>query len=833
MEKLTIDKFSFFALRGWRSTRNLTKIYRTLLITFVLLLITSTPALAKAKKIDDRVMGPTGIRGVYQPKWPHTPTEIKVTQIEKGSPASSGGLKVNDLIVGFGKEKFKRHPLWGMAEASEKAEASGGTLTLLLKSGKQVDIKLSPLGAYSGTAPYNCPKTDKIISQAADALVKQGMSGGATRTALLGLMATGEKKYLDVVSKAIHNGGILKIDPKEVDAYLKREIVNPFGSTGWTWGYNLIALGEYYLLTKDEKVLPAIRTYAIGLARGQDGLGLWGHKMATGISGRAPGYGVMNQPSISNLMGMIIAQKCGIKDPILDKGVKKTYSWISSIAGRGGFSYGSGGAYKNYFNNNGTSGSAAICMSLKGNQKGATFFSQIAATSYDSLTSGHASSFFNPLWTPLGTSLSGPKVTHQFFKRSLWYFTGERHWAGGFPEVGNAGAVAGQALLMYCLPRKALLITGREADESIFIKDAEVTKVIMRSKIDYEKKSTDELLTMLNDTFIQVRLKTQGQLAKRSGKGKGKSKGKGKGKSKSKGKAKSTSKGQEPNNITPKVLAMMKEGNDQMKVSGFSYLAKCNEDLQLKHTDFIVKTLRDRGESIKVRVAAATTLASTAFGKKALPYFNDILKMVLEKRLEPDPFDRVENELSKVLMFILKNSETKPLDKESKIDLDLLYKVSNKFFAHKRQNVRQAGAALAEGIAKDKFYLIANNIRKALTNDDPSYHSYSQAINVPAIDILANLNIKEGLDFLVGAIFNGGGGGGKWSFKYKALMKALPKYGANAEPYIKKFETHKNINRQGTRYTAPWQKVVKQIREDKNPPKLISIDEVIKQGRKD
>ena len=35
-------------------------------------------------------------------------------------------------------------------------------------------------------------------------------------------------------------------------------------------GYSLVLLSEYYLLTGDEYVRPAIKTYAVALAKGQD-----------------------------------------------------------------------------------------------------------------------------------------------------------------------------------------------------------------------------------------------------------------------------------------------------------------------------------------------------------------------------------------------------------------------------------------------------------------------------------------------------------------------------------------------------------------------------------
>src|SRR5210317_1835119 len=119
------------------------------------LLLTASPAYAK-KKPAGFIMGPTGILGVFHPNWPKTPTEIRVTGIEKGSPADGTALKAGDKIVGFGNETFTKHPLWEMAPAIDEAEEEGKTLTLRLDTGKRVEIKLTTLGAYSPTAPYDC-----------------------------------------------------------------------------------------------------------------------------------------------------------------------------------------------------------------------------------------------------------------------------------------------------------------------------------------------------------------------------------------------------------------------------------------------------------------------------------------------------------------------------------------------------------------------------------------------------------------------------------------------------------------------------------------------------
>jgi hypothetical protein len=80
----------------------------------------------------------------------------------------------------------------------------------------------------------------------------------------------------------------------------------------------------------------------------------------------------------------------------------------------------------------------------------------------------------------------------------------------------------------------------------------------------------------------------------------------------------------------------------------------------------------------------------------------------------------------------------------------------------------------------------------------------------PGIEVLAGLNIKEGLDILLDTVM----GPGKWGFKQKMLYKALPLYGGNAKPYIAK-----------SKDTKLWQDLIKPIEADTNPPKLISVEE--------
>ncbi|MEY3394700.1 MAG: hypothetical protein RL346_936 [Verrucomicrobiota bacterium] len=779
------------------------------LLAMSLLLVPATTHAAREHK--PLIFATTGIQGFALPMWPKVADTVHVTGSEEGSPAF-GKLKEGDVIIGIDGVKFSEHPLGAFANALDAAEAADGKMALMMQNGETVTLQLPKLGAYSPTAPYNCQKTDRIIEQtAARLLTEKGLGSTPTRSGLLGLMATGKKEHLDAVAAIIRNSDILKIDPKEVDSYLKTGQPN-LGSTGWTWGYNLIALGEYYLLTKDETVLPAIRIYANGLARGQDAVGLWGHRMAIGDKlQRAPGYGIMNAASIPNFVGLLIAQKCGLNDPALDAAIQRTYAYVANHIGNGGFPYGVHGPSYDIFNNNGSSGSAAISMALKGNQEGAKYFSRCCATTHGQLNVGHASHFFNPLWTPLGASLSGPEVTQEFFKRSLWYFNGKRDWRGGFPGDGKGGFIAAQALLTYCLPRKVLLITGREADSSIWVRDKnEVHDLVTMSQMGPKKKTNEELYELFNSPYPQLRVMAEQELGSRLN-----------------AIWQFGNKGNKPDPITPRLRELAMQSSDPVRTSALRSIGRSSPYIGRENAAFLASVFNNPQEKFDIRVAAVTALGFGNCRQDALPYYNDILRLCLEERKEPDPFGHVDNKIAQALKGVLTNLNTPELKKDLQMDRALCYRVAKKFLAHPRQQVRSVGAELLQGIPLEDFHIVADDLMHTLENKDPSYHTYSNALDAEGIEILASLNIAEGLDLLEDGIFHGDG---KWGFKYGALIKSLPLYGANAKPYIARFERHESVNKNGDRFTPAWQAAVKKINEDQNPKKLMTAKEAKEYG---
>ena len=733
------------------------------------------------------MFGPTGIHGNLSGK------TIVVTHVDPLGPAGNGLVKAGDVIIGAGggdserapQALFKENVRYEFADAIDAAETekAGGKLALLLKGEKRVVLQLKVLGSYSDTAPYKCPKSDAIITQAAEYLVKSGQAAGGLHVGLLGLLATGEKKYIDVVRDTVR--GWAPPDMSQLMAAIKGD--TDMGYVAWYWGYNCIILGEYYLLTGDDSVLPSLTAYSVALAMGQDAGGLWGHRMASAArNGRLPGYAQINQTSLTCFMGMLMAQKCGVKDPKLAQAIDRTHAFYASFIGKGALNYGVHGPNTKTFNNNGTSASLALDMALKGDAKGAAFFSRLAATSYDGLETGHSTYYFNVLWTPLGASVSGPEVTRQFFKKSRWLHTLYRSWNGGSTFDGGeskSGNSTGSHLLAYCLPRRKLYITGRNADESIWLKGQAATDAVELSRIDYKNKSADELIALFGHAIPQVTRAAVWTLREKKGE------------------------------FIPRLVKMMKEGSRIEKQNAIGFFGYgCPKEIALARLDDLGAVLRDAREDPEVRAAAAGSLSF--LGEPAYRYYQDFLKLIVAD--EPgDRFGDVDWSVAGSMEALCKD----PFKAGLVTDKGLFYKAALKLADNKRQHVRAHAMRMLAGMPLEDFHIVADKVMHVVRDDDPTYHSYHSPGGPVAsgITVLANLNIEEGIQC---ALDINKVQSGKASFKLRAIKDSLGLYGANAKPALEKLKSQPN---------DAWDAMLKAI-ADQKPRKLISFEEAKKVG---
>lgn len=352
---------------------------RRLLILFVLSLLIATPAQAVYEKKDgfpwnmklhgyhDREIaeklgegffmnvGPTGIRAQITHQHP---SAFTVRFVFSKSPAA-GKVNPGDVIVGangkymtlahkFGRRPVKgwHGPMTGMAILIEEAQGKDGKLELIVwpngskKDEKKVEIQIKPVGKFSKTFPYNCERSDKLMIELCDFLVQEYEREGkfgrphAHGAAILALMASGENKY----SKIIRH--IMSGYPKK-----RYSSENGGGFPTWGWGYDGIVMGEYYMLTKDKKLIPAMESLAVAYRDSQDwSTGGYMHKPYPFIakriaSGGPKGYGSMGQTGGLAMVAQSIFEAAGLN---FDEACyQRTHQgYLATVAPNGSIGYG-------------------------------------------------------------------------------------------------------------------------------------------------------------------------------------------------------------------------------------------------------------------------------------------------------------------------------------------------------------------------------------------------------------------------------------------------------------------------------------------------------------
>ena len=132
------------------------------------------------------------------------------------------------------------------------------------------------------------------------------------------------------------------------------------------------------------------------------------------------------------LLGMQLAKRCGVNDPVVNDMIDRAKMFYASYAGRGAIPYGEHEAYDPRHENNGKSGLAAIVLDndpVYENQ--AEFFVKMALASGDTDRDlGHTGAYFNYLWAPMGVQRGGPAAVQEYFKKISWMLDLHRRWDG-------------------------------------------------------------------------------------------------------------------------------------------------------------------------------------------------------------------------------------------------------------------------------------------------------------------------------------------------------------------------------------------------------------------
>ncbi|HAK96319.1 MAG TPA: hypothetical protein DCM87_15335 [Planctomycetes bacterium] len=721
-------------------------------------------------------LGPTGLRGwIYtkpatfldsvQGRTTAASCQILVTHVGVNSPAS-GVMEVDDVILGAGGSLFRDDARKSMGKAIQEAEtaANGGILKLTrFRAGKteEVRLKLRVMGSYRETAPYDCPKSARILEEACKALAKEPLHDdwcGAVNG--LALLAAGNPEHLPRVRELAR-----KMAPPTLKLELKD------GMVIWGWGYRTVFLCEYYLLTGDKEVLPAITQYTISLAKGQSMYGTFGHGIASLTSdgklhGSIPPYGPVNAAGLVGNLAIVLGKKCGVRDPEIPPAIDRASRFFGYYVDKGAIPYGEHMPWP-YHENNGKNSMAALLFALQGNQnEAARFFARMATAGYANREYGHTGQGFSYLWSALGANAGGPDAAAAFFKEASWHLDLVRRCDGSFTYDGGEQYGAGETddntyygrsgyyglspdatyVLTYSIPLRKLYITGKDAKKANWLSKEEAAGAIVsgRFDVDCKKKTPEELAAAFRDWSPIVRGWAAEELATRP----------------------------EANAMVPHLIGMA-EGADAHVRQG-----ACEALGHIKSADALPVLVRLlKHEDRWLRVKAANALKT--MGERARPVLTGMLQAVVDtaEPLQPvawaDPIQLTHGELADALFGGLLRDSIKGIDKE------LLYPairaVSRNADGMARMRLR---STFENHLTLEDVQALAPAIFAAVKTPCPADTMFGNEIRMGAFKALTKYRFKEGI--AAGVMFAKTQGGHGSESRTGVIMKELIGYGTAA-----------------------------------------------------
>jgi hypothetical protein len=704
-------------------------------------------------------LGATGLRGwMYCDKMVTSDArQIAITKVAKGSPAY-GILEVGDVILGVGGKPFSYDPRTEMGKALTAAESEAGSGELTLSrwragSSEEVVLKIPVLGTYSATAPYDCPKSKRILEQGCRELAKRMEDPSYTRRLdpiprslnALALLASGQERYLPLIQKEAQWAASFKDE----------------GMATWYYGYVMMLLAEYKIATGDDSVMPGLKRLALEAANGQSAVGSWGHRFAR-PDGRLYGYGMMNSPGLPLTISMVMAREAGVEDPALDRAIELSVRLMRFYIHKGAIPYGDHHPWIETHEDNGKCGMASVLFNLIGESKGAEFFSRMSVAAHGpERDTGHTGNFFNVLWSLPGISQSGPNATGAWMKEfGGWYFDLARRYDGSFlhqgPPENDRDSYAGwdctgSYLLAYAMPLKKLYLTGKK---SVAVPKLDVATA--ESLIDdgrgwnnkdrngfYDALSNEQLFERLGSWSPVVRERAAMALGRRK-------------------------------NVPVEPLIQMLDSPSLEARYG-----ACQGLIHLRRRGMpavaaLQKTLAQ--DDLWLRIKAAEALA--AIGKPAMQTVPQLLELLAQVDIENDPRGMQQRYLSFAL-FERDGMLGRSLDG---VDREALYNAVRAGLKNQDGRARGSIGSVYRQLSLGEILPLLPAIHEAIIQPAPSGEMFADGIRVEGLRLLAEHHIEEGISALV--LYTRDQNPWESQNRTPELMKILLSYGTHAKGVI-------------------------------------------------
>ena len=704
-------------------------------------------------------LGATGLRGwMYCDKMVTSDArQIAITKVAKGSPAY-GILEVGDVILGVGGKPFSYDPRTEMGKAltASESEAGSGELTLSrwrAGSSEEVVVKIPVLGTYSPTAPYDCPKSKRILEQGCRELAKRMEDPSYTRRLdpiprslnALALLASGQESYLPLIQKEVQWAASFKDE----------------GMATWYYGYVMMLLAEYKIATGDDSVMPGLKRLALEAANGQSAVGSWGHRFAR-PDGRLYGYGMMNAPGLPLTISMVMARQAGVEDPALDRAIELSVRLMRFYIHKGAIPYGDHHPWIETHEDNGKCGMASVLFNLIGESKGAEFFSRMSVAAHGpERDTGHTGNFFNILWSLPGISQSGPNATGAWMNEfGGWYFDLARRFDGSFlhqgPPENDRDSYAGwdctgSYLLAYAMPLKKLYLTGKKSDAVPKLDVATAESLIDDGRgwnnkdrnSFYDALSNEQLLERLGSWSPVVRERAAMALGRRK-------------------------------SVPVEPLIQMLDSPSLEARYG-----ACQGLSQLRRRGMpavaaLQKTLAH--DDLWLRIKAAEALA--AIGKPAMQTVPQLLELLAQVDLENDPRGMQQRYLS----FALFERDGMLGRSLEGVDREALYNAVRAGLKNQDGRARGSIGSVYRQLSLGEILPLLPAIHEAIIQPAPSGEMFADGIRVEGLRLLAEHHIEEGISALV--LYTRDQNPWESQNRTPELMKILLSYGAHAKGVI-------------------------------------------------
>lgn len=777
---------------------------------------TTLPDFTKGGKIPARAthdwnLGATGLRGwIFCDELVTSDArQIAITQVDKDSPAN-GSFAVGDVILGVAGKPFSYDPRTEFGKALTLAESTAGRGDLVItrwRAGKTEDVtlKLRVLGSYSATAPYDCPKSTRILEQGCEALAariakpdysEEPNQDPITRSLnALALLASGNPDYLPLVKKEAEWAADFSCDSMQT----------------WYYGYITILLSEYVMATHDTSVMPGLKRLALQAAKGQSAVGSWGHGFATS-TGRLGGYGMMNSPGIPLTIALVLAREAGVKDPAVDRAIELSVRLLRFYIGKGAIPYGDHIPWIQNHDDNGKCGMAAVLFGLLDEARATEYFSRMSLASHGpERDTGHTGNFFNILWCLPGVAQSGPYATGAWMNEfGTWYFDLARRWDFAFPHQGppeleddsyGGWDSTGGYLLAYALPLKKIYLTGKRPGIAPQLDAAAAQSLILDgrgwnnkdARRTYDELSGDELFESLGSWSPVVRERAALALSRHE------------------------------DVPIPPLIKMLEASDLETRLGACQALRELGER-SASAVDALRKLLSE--DDLWLRIKAAEALA--AIGTPAMPAVPQLLELLAQVDTEKDPRGMQQRYLS---FALFDGADNGMLSRSlAGIDREALYKAVRAGLKNQDGRARGSIGSVYRNLSVEEIKPLLPAIYQAIVDPAPSGEMFADSIRVEGLRLLARHRIEEGIRACVTYTRDQN----PWDSQERTpeLMKILLSYGTHAKSVIPELtkiadyfeKDEKNFPAELMRMKAECvRKTIIAIQASKESPELIRL----------